>query len=120
MKTNKKTTKNADKVTKIKDAPKPKADQRVGVESGGTILVSEAVGAHFRAAKGHGLTEGSMICVTVNHKNVAYEIPMMVRYTKELKSGLTLVMAFLVKGQKQGFHEVLGAQKGNKATVTWE
>jgi hypothetical protein len=137
MKTAKKTTKTikVNFTREEKNAHKAKVQARldakaktpkepeVGVKSGMEIVVSEAVGCHFRADTATAPVVGGMILVKVTHKKIEYEIPMVVRYTRALKSGLTLVMAFIGKdagSHGQGFHQVLGAEKGNKAQVIWE
>lgn len=97
---------------------KPK-EAPIGLKSGMTTPVSEEVGIHYRASTLTAPTVGDMICVQVKHEGVIREIGMMVRHTRLLKSGLTLVMAFLVKNMGQKDHLVLRAHKGEDARVIW-
>ncbi len=100
--------------TEAKEKAAPKAPKHTAIKSGGTIQINEAVGIHFRADAETAPAEGDMVLLAIGNS----EVPLIVSCTKALVDGSTLIQAFITK--KSGDHAILGAAKGESATVIWK
>ena len=108
------------KIEKVVKEAKEKAPKHTGILNLGTCKVSEAVGLHYRVAKGEQAPkEGDIVLATLGKKG-EHQIPLLVRTVQPTVSEETFIQCFLLE-KGSGHHEILGAAKlnGETCTVQW-